>query len=329
MNIERRLSEVERKLEVDSSTTADSEAFINRTEVDDEIDLMELWNEIWRRKLFIILFTMLFSAGSIVYALSIPNVYQASALLTSASSSGAGGLNRLEGQFGGLASLAGINLGGGGNDKTGLALEVLQSRVFIEQFIEKNDLSVPLMAAESWDAGTGELIIDTDLYDVNEREWIQKSGDSRPSSWDVFKRFKEILAVDLDDKSGMVNISIEFISPELAKKWITLLVADLNVTMQEKDKKEAQDSIDYLTTKLSQTKLTDMRGVFYQLIEEQTKTIMLAEVSDEYILKTVDPSNVPDEKSGPARAMIVVMISMLGGMLSTLIVLGLYFKNRD
>ena len=77
----------------------------------------------------------------------------------------------------------------------------------------------------------------------------------------------------------------------------------------------------FLEAKLSDTKLSDMRNIFYQLIEEQTKTIMLAEVSSEYILKTIDPSNVPDEKASPARAIIVIMVTMLGGMLSVLLAL--------
>jgi capsular polysaccharide biosynthesis protein len=68
--------------------------------------------------------------------------------------------------------------------------------------------------------------------------------------------------------------------------------------------------------------------VFYQLIEQQTKTIMLAEVSLEYVLKTIDPANAPEEKAKPKRALIVVLGTMLGGMLSVLIVLVRYFSNK-
>lgn len=329
MNIEKRSSEIEGKLETENHRASDFEKGKDSNVTDDEIDLLEIWNAIWNGKLFIVLFTAFFSVGGILYALSLPNVYKASTLLTSASNNGSGGLNNLVGQYGGLASLAGINLGGGGNDKTVLALKVLNSRLFIENFIEKNNLLVPLMAFERWDQGTGQLVIDSEKYDIEQQTWIDKSDDSKPSEWAAYKKFQEILTVDLDKESGMITLSIEYISPELAKKWITLLVKELNITMQDKDKKEAQDSIEYLSSKLKETQLSDMRSVFYKLIEEQTKTIMLAEVSDEYIFKTIDPSNVPDEKHGPARAIIVVLVSMLGGMLSTLIVLGRYFKNRN
>ena len=90
----------------------------------------------------------LFAILSVIYAINQPNIYRATTLLAPASEQGgAGGLAKMAGQFGGLASLAGINLGGGGTDKTGLALEVLKSRVFIEEFINKHQLIVPLMVA--------------------------------------------------------------------------------------------------------------------------------------------------------------------------------------
>jgi LPS O-antigen subunit length determinant protein (WzzB/FepE family) len=72
-----------------------------------------------------------------------------------------------------------------------------------------------------------------------------------------------------------------------------------------------------------------MQTVFYQLIEEQTKTIMLAEVSKEYVLRTIDPANAPDDKAKPKRALIVVLGAMLGGMLSVLIVLVRYFSTKS
>ena len=70
-----------------------------------------------------------------------------------------------------------------------------------------------------------------------------------------------------------------------------------------------------------------MQSVFYQLIEEQTKTLMLAEVSDEYVFKTVSPAKVAEEKAKPMRALIVILGFMLGGMLSVIIVLIRHFRN--
>ena len=71
--------------------------------------------------------------------------------------------------------------------------------------------------------------------------------------------------------------------------------------------------------------VTEMQKIFFQLIEEQTKTIMLAEVREEYVFKTVDPAVVPEEKSKPKRALICILSVLLGGMLSMMIVLIRHF----
>jgi uncharacterized protein involved in exopolysaccharide biosynthesis len=299
----------------------------------DEIDLAELWRAIWSGKLLIIAISGIFAISSIIYAINQPNIYRASTLLAPASEQGgASGLSKMAGQFGGLASLAGINLGGGGTDKTGLALEVLKSRLFLENFIAKHQLLVPLMAANNWDANSNTLTIDDEIYNSETNSWLREVEAPKkpePSPWEAFKAFKQVLSVSTDKENGMITLAIEHYSPEVATQWLVWLVDDINSTIREQDKIEAQNSIDYLSKKLKETQLADMQTVFYQLIEEQTKTIMLAEVSQEYVLKTIDPANAPDEKAKPKRALIVVLGTMLGGILSVLIVLIRYFSNKS
>ncbi len=294
-----------------------------------EIDLLELWRVLWANKVIIIVIGTVFAVSSVFYALSKPDVYQATTLLSPASSkTGSAGL---AGQFGGLASLAGINIGGNSSDRTGLALEVIYSRHFLETFIEKHKLLVPLMAATEWDKSTNKLTLNADVYDSTTQQWLINSdnGESfRPSLWQAVKQFREILVIDTDKESGMVTITIDFFSPKLATQWLAWLVDDINATMREKDNQEAKNSIEFLTAKLEQTKLADMQQVFYDLIEEQTKTLMLSEVSSEYVLKTVDPANAPEERSSPKRSVIVVIGTMLGGMLAIIIVLIRHFATK-
>lgn len=298
---------------------------------DDSIDLGKLWRAIWAGKLTIILISFVFAIASIYFALSKPNVYMASAILAPASNEGsAGGLSALAGQFGGLASMAGINLGGGGGDKTDLALEIIKSRSFIERFIAKHDILVPLMAGEKWDMPTDTLILDNELYDQTNQKWIRKAQAPKkpqPSGWEAFVKFSSLLNVSQDKNTSIVTIELEYFSPTMAQQWLSWLIADVNEFMRDQDQKEAKDSIDYLTEQLKYIHVTTMETVFYQLIEEQTKNMMLTKVKAEYVLKTIDPAQVPDDKSKPKRALIVVLGTILGGLLSLVIVLIRYFSN--
>ena len=90
---------------------------------DDEIDLRELFIALWRGKGWIIATTLLGAVLAVLVAINKPNIYRAEALLAPSSEQQGGGLSAMAAQFGGLASLAGVNLKGGGPDKTAIAAE--------------------------------------------------------------------------------------------------------------------------------------------------------------------------------------------------------------
>ena len=300
---------------------------------DDEINLGELWRAIWAGKLTIILISIIFAVASVFFALSKPNIYKASAILAPASNEGgAGGLSALAGQFGGLASMAGINLGGGKSDKTALALEIIKSRSFIQRYIAKHNLLVPIMAAENWDIATDTLIMNSELFDQANNQWIRKVKAPKkpePSLWEAYTVFSDLLNVTQDKTTAMVTVELEYFSPVMAQQWLSWLISDVNEFMRNQDQKEAQDSIDYLTEQLRNIHVSSMETVFYQLIEEQTKNMMLTKVKAEYVLKTIDPAQVPEEKAKPQRALIVILGTILGGLLSVIIVLIRYFSNKE
>ena len=81
-------------------------------------------------------------------------------------------MSRLAGQFGGFASLAGLQLPSGGVNKSELALEVLQSRKFVREFVERHKILPQLMAVDYWVPETRELKLDDDVYDEKSKAWL-------------------------------------------------------------------------------------------------------------------------------------------------------------
>ncbi|MGI2259743.1 Wzz/FepE/Etk N-terminal domain-containing protein [Shewanella sp. GXUN23E] len=301
---------------------------------DDEIDLRELFSVIWQGKWLIIAITTVFAIGSVIFALSQPNIYKSEALLAPAESeSSGGGLAALAGQFGGLASIAGINLGGGGADKSQLAIEVMKSRQFISDFIQKHEILPELMAAEKWDMANNDLIFDPELYDSQSKTWVREVKapfKPEPSMQEAYKAFSKKFSVNTAKDTGMVTISVEHLSPAVAQQWVEWLIADINQVMKQRDVEEALRGQDFLEDQLRKTNVTDMRTVLYQLMEQAQKTIMFANVRDEYVFKTIDPALIPEEKAGPKRALICILGTLLGGMLSVVIVLVRFaFRNQE
>ena len=303
---------------------------------DDEIDLRELWQAIWSGKWIIVGVTSIFAVASVFYALSLPNMYKATALLAPASQSDSGSLSKVAGQFGGLASLAGINLGSGESSKDVIAQELIKSWGFIETFIEKQNIKAEVFAVKGWHLPSNQLIYDETLYNVETKVWLREPQPSigrseKPSSGELYEKFKEYLSVSQDKETGLISLSIEYYSPIKASQWVEAIIQSINQHMKDQDVKEAQKNIEYLKQQITQTAIADMQSIFYQLIEEQTKTLMLANASDEYVLKTLNTAKVPEEKSKPKRALICVLGVLLGGMISVTLSLILYFirtKNK-
>ena len=108
---------------------------------------------------------------------------------------------------------------------------------------------------------------------------------------------------------------------QLLQKWVDIVIYNINESMRELDKLKAQNSINFLNESIKSTNVQSIREVVAKLQETQMQTLMLASSEKEYIFKTLDSAIVPERKSAPKRAVICILGTLLGGILSLLIVL--------
>jgi len=300
------------------------EAFQSPEPFDDEIDLKELFMVLWNGRLQITLITGFAAVCAVLYALWLPNIYESKALLAPKNESGAGGLAGLARQYGGLASLAGINIGGGGeSSKSMIAQQKIQSLDFFARHLYEKIVR-DLMAVDHWDSVSGALIYDSNVFDPKSQVWTREASPPRqakPSAQEAHKAFLGVLSLSEEKKTSLVTIAIKHQSPVVAQAWIALIIEAVTEELRGSDIEEARRSIAFLEQQREQTSLVSLDEVFAQLIEEQTKTIMLANVSKDYVFSVIDPAVVPELKSEPKRALICVLGTLLGVMLAVLLVL--------
>ena len=168
-------------------------------------------------------------------------------------------------------------------------------------------------------------------------ESFTKSEQSNPQSFTLPPKTETITsvldpkAVDMEAICSFVKIAVTHHSPYVAKEITTNLINDINDRMRRLDIAEAEKSIGYLTDALEKTAIADMQQIFYQLIEKQQQTKMLANVRDEYVFKVIDPAVVPEKKSGPKRALICLLLVTSAFLISclVLIVRDQVKKSRD
>lgn len=287
-----------------------------------EIDLRELLSVLWEGKWLIAGAGALASVGAMLILLMLPNVYRAEALLAPNQNDGGGPLANLATQLGGLASLTGIDFRDGSVDKTALGLEVLKSRQFAAEFVHHHNILVPLMAANGWDRKNDELKIDSSDYDTDKGTWVRRVSWPRktvPSMQEAHEEFMKIVQLSQSKETGFVTISVDHYSPSIAKQWVDWLVADINSTIMHRDVNDAERSIAFLQEQASATSLAGLQNVFFRLIEEQTKTVMLAKASDEYLFKTLDPAVAPEKRLRPRRLLITVLVGIFGLLIGALL----------
>lgn len=290
---------------------------------DDEIDLRELFRILWNGKWIIIAVTFVFAVGSVLYALSLPNIYQAEAKLAPTKESQGGGIGNL-GQLGGLASLAGVNLPRGQVDNAQMAQEIMRSRAFLSDFAERRQIAPDLLAVEKWDPRSGEVSYDSEVYDVQTQTWVREVSHPRqtiPSAWELVEELRKVLRISQDTATGIVSLSIEHQSPIVAKNWVDWLIEDINNEMRRRDIEEAERSIQYIENEFEKARLANTQQVYASLLEQQTQTIMLANVRPEYVFRTLDPAVVPEYHSKPSRKLLVVSSIAIGILLAITILM--------
>lgn len=299
-------------------------------EQDVAIDLFVIWQLLWRSKLFILSFVFVSSVLAVLVTLQLPNVYKSSTLIAPQDDK-SGSLGALASQFGGLASMAGINLGNN-ESKTNLYIEVLKSREFLYQFFEKNNVAVKLTAIKSWDKGQDKITYDAKKYNIKSHKWLvddETKESLAPTNQELYEEFNKHLSIEPNKGTGFITLTFKHIVPRISKQWLMALVEALNEKMRQQEIEEKQQSIDYLKQQLEKTDVAEMQNVFYNLIEEQTKLMLLAEVKKDFAFKVIDKAVLPEKKSEPKRAVICLIAAIFAGFVAVFIVLFREFiKNK-
>lgn len=274
---------------------------------EDEIGLHGYWRAMTDHKKMIAVITGISTTIALITAFVLTPIYRAEVLLSPTISEKAGGLGAVAGQFGDLAALAGINLGGGAADPTQEAAATLKSRALTDAFFKEKNL-LPILFEDDWSS--------------EKKAWKDQDPKDIPTLWKAYKLFDEyIRRVSIDKKTGLVTLSIEWKDPVQAADWANELVKRVNRQRQFEAIQEAESSIHYLYEQLAKTNSVEVQQAIYRLIEAQMKSATVAKSRQEYAFKVIDPAVAPEKKIKPKRAVIVIFGFVGGLVLAMLCVL--------
>jgi uncharacterized protein involved in exopolysaccharide biosynthesis len=310
---------------------------MNEETKDDEISLIDLFAVLWHRKVMIIVITLIAMIGVVVFAIislalpsetsPLPNEYSPHALMliNNASLSG-GGLSSMLNSSG-LGGLVGLAGGSTGATFSELAIYLVSTNSLLDSVVDEFDLIT--------------------RYKIEEPNKKAKSprADSR-------KVLKKKLTASSDEKSGVFSIAFTDIDPVFARRvvnfcvtylqaWFDELGIDKNKLEKENLEKNIQNTYDEIqnleldTRRLEQSvqrgsvnipsisldlsriqlELGAQRQVYTQL-KVQYELLKVNMASEKPVFQILEMAEVPDQKSGPSRGMLCIIVTFAAAFFS-------------
>ena len=297
----------------------------NNSNNSNDINIIELISYFWKKKLTIISITGIAAIISVIYSLSLPNIYTSSTLVAVANEKSS--LSSKLGGYSSIAGLAGISIPRESNNSLEAIERIKSFDFFSEHFLPYIKLE-NLLAIKEWNPENNTILYDEKIFNNNSKKWIREKLPTIPSNQEAYREYKDILTIYEDNKTLFVTISIDHQSPHIAKKWVEIIVKNINESMRNIDKKNALDSINFLNKEVENTNLKETKEAISKLVESQLQNLMLTSASESYVYKTLNAPIAPEKKTSPSRAIICILITFLGGVLGIFVAFIQFYRNE-
>lgn len=261
-----------------------------------EISIIELWDVLFQSRLQIILITFLFGVGSIIYALTATELWKPEVIIYASDDSTnneGSSINSTLSQF--IAPAA-------QDSKTSKYLAILLSRNFLLKFIKDENLENKLFE-EDWDP--------------KKSTWIKEP----PSENALYRTIKNIIDIDKEESTGIYRISVIWHDKYFAASTANKLIDQLNNHIRLNAVDEYKKQLVYIEDQIKKTNLNQVRSVLFNIVENLSSSIMIAETRMQYAFKVIDYASPPEFRFFPQRTNLVILWTFIGFFISCVLIL--------
>jgi uncharacterized protein involved in exopolysaccharide biosynthesis len=269
---------------------------------EDEIDLGKYFAILRKEWWKIALFSISIGIVTILVMLQMPNIYQATAVITPEKDE-----RRQSPSLGAFASL-GIDFGG-------------PSRVEdLETLFKSNDLAVrvfkkynswSILLGDKYDPTTGGIKASAkDSYFGGEKK-RKPLGD-----WDAIRAVKARLRVSVNKKTNTISVSFDSPSPEGSADIVKYFLDEGKSRLQEEALDRAIKNKKFIEEQIGKTVDALTRDRLYALYGQEVEREMMARNREQFGFRVIDSPRVPDRKFKPQRsqsAIFALVLSFLAG----------------
>ena len=291
---------------------------------EDEIDLKELFATIAKHKWFLFLFVTIVTALSVVYVLSKPNEYKVYTKL--APQEAPKGVNL--GGLGALASMAGVNIGGGSGVTPDVAFKsLLDDYAFMKSFIQKRGFD------KAWiDPSLKEDYVFALGYDGIYKFFHKEQKPKKIDFFlNIYKPFKNSFSIDTDKKTSLITISFIHPSRHFAYRVLNAFLEDATAFLVAKNLADINEQITKYKNELAKTNNLELKSELAKLISKLIKQKVYINSSRYYKVKVVTDPYIPDikDKAKPKRGLIVIVAFITSFILGIFLIFFIEFLRSQ
>jgi uncharacterized protein involved in exopolysaccharide biosynthesis len=264
---------------------------------DDEIDLrgyFPVFRKAWWK---IVLLSLAVGIGTLIVMFQLPNMYQATAVLTPATDE--------KKQIPALGALASFGIDVGSPSKVEDLETLFKSHDLTVRIFKKYNLW-PIVMADRYDSKTGKL-----KAPWKDRVVGSTSEPKEPNYWDAVRVAKDSLKIFVNKKSGTLSVSFLTTSPENSPKIVGYYLEEAKNRLQEEALDRSMKNKKFLADQLGKTVDTLTRDRLYSLFGQEVEKEMLAHNREQFGFRVIDFPQVPDRKFKPLRARGAMLASIL------------------
>lgn len=301
---------------------------------EDEIDLLDLWNILWKARAFIIGVTLICTLAAVFYSLFMlpPPIFKSEAVLRSLKKD-SGNISKLAGLMGNLP----IPLDIAGNNEGSDILTFLNSRNLKIRLIEKFNLLVHMNPG---------------IWDEKAQKWSVEDPEAIPTTIMAIQQnlLQKTYQVIEDKKSGLISISWLDKDPVFACEMVKRVVAELTYYLENEFDTTAKREREFIDRQLTQitrelehwerqvpSKKLPLARIQRERLAAQTvytelrKQLELAKINEARELtsfKIIDEPFVPERGIRRSKRLICTITLIMSGFCSVFIVFCRHFVTN-
>ena len=294
-------------------------------EINDEIDLRELFLALWRGKHIVFLVSILAIVCASFYLRGSERKYSIQMVLKPVVAEASG--PSLSG-FSGLASLAGISLPSSSGTDFTTYKKLIFSEEVAERIFPNKELVVELFGGEwSSDTQSFEAPRSGDIGKLKNRVKLLLTGAEKgkyipPNPKRLSMLMTGIFNISIEKSTGFISITAETSNPDMILELISNATQETDSLLKERFFASAEDTLEFYYQKLLTSRSPEHREALAKLISAEDQKLMLASKSSNFVAEPLTMPSVSLYPTSPKSRVVLALGFVLGISLGAAIVLG-------